>query len=116
MPVAACRVELVDEDLFYWHVALKGPCTSPYQNGVFRFSFKYPVDYPASEPHVRCLTPIFHCNIDQNGTVCWRGGVVGADETGGGADPVSRTSNMRALELVQILLSLLSLPVPEDAL
>lgn len=66
----ACRVELMDADLFNWEVELKGPDCSPYQGGIFRFFLHFPVDYPKRMPRIRCATPIFHCNIDACGNVC----------------------------------------------
>lgn len=66
----SCRVELVDCDLFAWEVSLAGPLGTPYYRGNFRFLFHFPHDYPTRPPRIRCITPMFHCNIDQNGTVC----------------------------------------------
>merc|ERR1712216_275951 len=65
-----CKVHLVDSDIFNWEVELKGPDGSPYQGGTFWFSLNFPPDYPAKMPRIRCMTQIFHCNIDRSGTVC----------------------------------------------
>jgi len=67
---AACSVHLVDADIFNWEVELTGPEGSPYQGGTFCFVLKFPADYPKHMPRIRCATPIFHCNIDQSGSVC----------------------------------------------
>lgn len=69
-PDASCRLELVDCDLFHWEIALSGPTGTPYEGGTFCFSLRFPVDYPTQQPLVRCITPVFHCNIDENGNIC----------------------------------------------
>lgn len=97
-------VELQDADLFSWEVALIGPPESPYRGGVFRFLFQFPVDYPSGKVRVRCVTPIFHCNIDSNGTVCL------------GALRDSSDDLLHAVNIVQTLQSILLLPQPEHAL
>jgi ubiquitin-protein ligase len=35
-------------------------------NGCFEFLFHVPVEYPFAPPSVRCVTPVFHPNIDSN--------------------------------------------------
>jgi len=70
LPRGTCHVELVDSDLFEWEVSLQGPAHSPYRLGTFRFLLKFPPDYPTHMPRIRCATPVYHCNIDMNGTVC----------------------------------------------
>lgn len=67
---STCKIELVDSDLFNWEVALRGPDGSPYQRGIFRFLLYFPADYPRRMPRIRCATPVYHCNIDQSGSVC----------------------------------------------
>merc|ERR1711953_831643 len=75
MPDSICRMDLVDCDLFSWEVALTGPESSAYSGGTFRFALKFPINYACTDqlPSIRCFTPVFHCNIDKNGTVCWGG-------------------------------------------
>lgn len=97
-------VELTDADLFNWEVALAGPPESPYRGGIFRFLFRFPADYPSGKVRVRCVTPIFHCNIDANGTVC----------LGDAGD--SNGDQFTAACITRVLLSLLRLPQPEHAL
>lgn len=97
-------VELTDADLFSWEAALVGPPESPYRGGVFRFLFRFPADYPSGKVRVRCVTPMFHCNIDSNGTVCL-------------GDPSdSNGGQVTAPSIIRVLLSLLRLPQPEHAL
>eukprot|EP00927_Polykrikos_kofoidii_P029481 TRINITY_DN25499_c0_g1_i1.p1 TRINITY_DN25499_c0_g1~~TRINITY_DN25499_c0_g1_i1.p1 ORF type:complete len:380 (-),score=29.81 TRINITY_DN25499_c0_g1_i1:37-1176(-) len=147
LPVSVCRVDLVGCDIFHWEVALAGPSISAYRGGTFFFSLKFPSDYPSLRPvAVRCLTPIYHCNIDSSGTVCLgldnlctvdndgeSHGAVGADGFG---SPCSTGSphrqpsplqpslppNQRAgrqptgFDIIQALISMLHLPSVDDAL
>jgi len=41
-----------------------------YANSKITFSYKAPADYPYSQPEVKCLSKIFHPNIDKQGNVC----------------------------------------------
>jgi ubiquitin-protein ligase len=47
-----------------------GPPDTPYHNGCFAVYAKFPLDYPHKPPKIRLLTPIYHCNISQDGIVC----------------------------------------------
>ena len=47
------------------------PC-SPRRGGTFLFSFAVPTGYPHDPPKVKCLTKVYHPNIDlEVGRVCW---------------------------------------------
>ncbi|CAJ1346405.1 unnamed protein product, partial [Effrenium voratum] len=115
LPQGTCDVELVDSDLFQWEVSLAGPEGTPYKGGKFRFLLWFPLDFPHRTPRIKCLTPMYHCNIDQNGSVC-------LDlehellrlKLGDTEGPSSTRSS--AYCIVQALLSLLAAPVPEDGL
>lgn len=41
-----------------------------YRDGMFLFSFQVPQSYPHDPPKVKCLTKVFHPNIDVEGNVC----------------------------------------------
>jgi ubiquitin-protein ligase len=43
-----------------------GPCFAD----AHRVEILLPRDYPLDRPQLRCLTPVFHPNIDRNGAVC----------------------------------------------
>eukprot|EP00747_Dinoflagellata_sp_TGD_P029135 gnl/TRDRNA2_/TRDRNA2_133713_c1_seq1.p1 gnl/TRDRNA2_/TRDRNA2_133713_c1~~gnl/TRDRNA2_/TRDRNA2_133713_c1_seq1.p1 ORF type:complete len:348 (-),score=61.55 gnl/TRDRNA2_/TRDRNA2_133713_c1_seq1:62-1105(-) len=102
-----CRVELVDADLFSWEVAIVGPADTPYKDGIFWFLFSFPATYPNQPIHIRCQTPIYHCNIDSTGTVC-----LGTLDT----DSSEKGRISTAIDTIKGLLSLLSLPMLENAL
>lgn len=41
-----------------------------YRSGSFLFSFAVPNAYPHEPPKVKCLTKVYHPNIDLEGNVC----------------------------------------------
>lgn len=41
-----------------------------YKGGAFLFSFTVPLAYPHDPPKVKCLTKVYHPNIDLEGNVC----------------------------------------------
>jgi ubiquitin-conjugating enzyme E2 M len=41
-----------------------------YKDGTFLFSFSVPQTYPHDPPKVKCLTKVYHPNIDLEGNVC----------------------------------------------
>mmetsp|Transcript_7599 Transcript_7599/g.13771 ORF Transcript_7599/g.13771 Transcript_7599/m.13771 type:complete len:179 (+) Transcript_7599:113-649(+) len=41
-----------------------------YSTGKFTFTIVIPTDYPHSAPKVKCLTKVYHPNIDLDGNVC----------------------------------------------
>lgn len=41
-----------------------------WENGNFDFEFKMTDEYPFEAPKVKCLTKVWHPNIDSNGNVC----------------------------------------------
>ena len=65
---------------YKWHVTIDGPVDTPYHNGTFLFEIDfansndsentyYGSNYPSSPSKIRCLTKIFHLNIEDNGNV-----------------------------------------------
>merc|ERR1719231_1234214 len=53
-----------------WKVILNGPDGTPYQGGRWLITIDFPSDYPFSPPKVRFATPIYHCNINDDGRLC----------------------------------------------
>ncbi|KAI6182731.1 Nedd8-conjugating enzyme ubc-12 [Aphelenchoides bicaudatus] len=46
------------------------PNSGMYRNGVFKFSIVVPPEYNNAPPVVKCLTRIWHPNINEDGAVC----------------------------------------------
>lgn len=67
---AGWDIELVDDKITEWQLALSGPDNSPYFGGTFLLSLVFPEDYPFGAPKLRFLTKIYHPNIDIKGGVC----------------------------------------------
>jgi ubiquitin-conjugating enzyme E2 N len=59
-----------DDNIRYFDVTITGPPGSPFENGVFKFELFLPETYPLEPPKVRCLTKIYHPNIDKIGRIC----------------------------------------------
>jgi ubiquitin-protein ligase len=52
-----------------YQVALVGPSNSPYAGGRFLLDAAFPLDYPFKPPHLRFVTPIYHANINEQGSI-----------------------------------------------
>lgn len=63
-------VEIIDNNIFHWNIAINGPSGSPYFGGTFLLDFNFPNDYPFSPPKVHFMTKIYHPNIDDKGNIC----------------------------------------------
>lgn len=46
------------------------PAEGYYQGARFKFTVKVPEDYPHKPPKVKCVTLVYHPNIDLQGNVC----------------------------------------------
>ncbi|KIW00734.1 uncharacterized protein PV09_07718 [Verruconis gallopava] len=65
------NIELVNESIFEWNVALivLNP-DSLYYGGYFKAKMTFPRDYPYSPPTFKFLRPLFHPNIYPDGRLC----------------------------------------------
>lgn len=69
-PLEGFTVQLINDNLFEWEVAIFGPPNTLYQGGYFKSVIKFPQEYPYSPPTVRFSTKMWHPNIYENGDVC----------------------------------------------
>lgn len=91
-------------DLFSWEATIQGPNDTPYAGGVFFLRIAFPTDYPFKPPKVQFLTKIYHCNVNQNGSICL---------------DILQSQWSPALTIGKVLLSICSLltdPNPDDPL
>lgn len=67
-PVMAIQI---NEELTKKHyVVLKGPPSTPYEHGLFELEIEFTAEYPFKPPSVKFLTPIYHPNINNSGSIC----------------------------------------------
>lgn len=62
--------ELVDDNLFKWHLALRGPPGSLYEAGVFLVEITFPASYPIDPPEATFITKIYHPEVSSDGKMC----------------------------------------------
>lgn len=58
------------DDLSLWCILYEGPAGTPYENRFFILYADFGLGYPDAPPEVRFLTPIYHCQINQDGRIC----------------------------------------------
>ncbi|KAK8858555.1 hypothetical protein IAR55_002784 [Kwoniella newhampshirensis] len=59
-----------EENLYQWHVVIKGPPNTPYAKGRFGISVAFSTDYPFKPPLIQFKTKMYHPNIDSDGNIC----------------------------------------------
>ena len=59
-----------EDDMMFWNCTLDGPEGTPYEGGKFKLTLEFPANYPFKPPKVRCLTKIYHPNINKTGEIC----------------------------------------------
>ena len=57
-------------DIYQWLGSITGSEDSPYFEGQFIISIKFPKDYPFSPPACKFITKIYHPNINEQGKIC----------------------------------------------
>jgi ubiquitin-conjugating enzyme E2 D/E len=65
-PPPNCSAQPEEGNLLKWTASIEGPEGSPYAGGRFELTIEYPANYPLKPPIVRCVTKIYHPNIDSN--------------------------------------------------
>jgi len=98
------EVYLTDNNIAEWKMLLAGPSGTSYEGGVWLVSFSFPLDYPFKPPKVVFGTPIYHCNISDQGRIC-------LDLLSNNWSPA-----LSVLKIMSSLTALLQEPNPDDAL
>ena len=60
----------INDDLSHWKATIIGPTETPYAGREMILDIKYPTDYPFKAFNIKFITPVWHPNIDTNGSIC----------------------------------------------
>mmetsp|Transcript_9135 Transcript_9135/g.20139 ORF Transcript_9135/g.20139 Transcript_9135/m.20139 type:complete len:571 (+) Transcript_9135:62-1774(+) len=58
------------DNLLFWRALIEGPEGSPFEGGVFSLAVTLPNNYPFKPPQIKFTTPIYHCNVNDSGSLC----------------------------------------------
>lgn len=68
-PVEGCTVYVNEDNCFGWKAVMTG-LPYPYDGGIWVLTIDFPHDYPFKPPRIRFTTPVYHCNISNDGNIC----------------------------------------------
>ena len=57
-------------NLFMWNAKIPGKKKTPFEDGLYSVTLKFPKDYPQQPPTAIFTPPIFHANVYEDGEVC----------------------------------------------
>ena len=103
-PPDDCSAGLTDNDIHFWTGIIFGPPETPYQGGSFTVSIEFPDSYPFKPPKIKFKTPVYHPNINRDGSICL---------------DILKQNWSPALNISKVLISIRSLladPNPDDPL
>ncbi|RXW15389.1 hypothetical protein EST38_g10466 [Candolleomyces aberdarensis] len=70
-PVEGFSAGLVDDNnLYEWDIMIIGPPDTLYEGGFFKARLSFPPEFPLLPPKMKFITPMWHPNIYDDGTVC----------------------------------------------
>ncbi|RCH79691.1 Ubiquitin-conjugating enzyme 13, partial [Rhizopus azygosporus] len=69
-PVPGFVVDLKDDNIFIWDVALIGTPKTIYEGGYFKATMTFPEDYPFNPPTFRFNNEFYHPNVYPDGRLC----------------------------------------------
>ena len=55
------------KDYTEWEMVMSAPEDSDYAGGHYLLNVKFEVDYPYENPKIKIITPIYHCNVGNEG-------------------------------------------------
>ncbi|KAI8384574.1 ubiquitin-conjugating enzyme/RWD-like protein [Radiomyces spectabilis] len=69
-PVPGFAVDLKDDNIFVWDVAIIGSPKTIYEGGYFKATMAFPPDYPFNPPTFRFDRDFYHPNVYLDGRLC----------------------------------------------
>ncbi|KAI7898028.1 ubiquitin-conjugating enzyme/RWD-like protein [Cokeromyces recurvatus] len=69
-PVPGFVVDLKDDNIFEWDVALIGSPKTMYEGGYFKATMTFPDDYPFNPPTFKFNNEFYHPNVYPDGRLC----------------------------------------------
>jgi len=69
-PVPQWSAFITADNSSFWKVIMEGPPGTPYEGGKWILFLNFPRDFPFKPPEVRFITPIYHCNVNNDGRIC----------------------------------------------
>lgn len=103
-PIPGVSAFITADNTSFWKLIFSGPQNTPYFGGNFALYMNFPTDYPFRAMTVRFVTPIYHCNVNNDGKIC-------LDILQSSWSPALKASNV-----ILAILDLLANPNPADAL
>ncbi|CAB4035719.1 ubiquitin-conjugating enzyme E2 C [Paramuricea clavata] len=58
------------DNLFHWKATITGAEGTAYEGLEYKLEIEFPDRYPFAAPKVKFLTPCYHPNVDNLGTIC----------------------------------------------
>lgn len=65
-----CSAGPIKDDIMKWSGTIFGPVGTPYEGGLFNLNIEFTDEYPFKPPKIYFTTKIYHCNINENGSIC----------------------------------------------
>ena len=59
-----------DDNLFKWNAVIFGPDGTDWEGGIFHLTMEFADDFPNKPPKVKFVSPMFHPNIYNDGSIC----------------------------------------------